>query len=312
MYSKLFAFILFFISFTFLQAQEEAVEESLSEEEMLALYQAYTDSVEKSLTYEYDNIALKEGLASIQVPTGYKYLNGKDSDMILTKLWGNPPSEGEDVSLGMLLPENFTPMADSSFAINITYTEEGYIDDEDASDIDYDEMLETMQSDAKEINSYRIEQGYDPVYLIGWASPPFYDAANKKLHWAKELKFGEAESNTLNYNIRVLGRKGYLQLNVIGEMYMLEQVKTTIDPILASVNFEEGNAYADFDPEVDKVAAYGVGALIAGKVLAKAGIFAKFGVLLAKFWKIIAVAVVAVFGGIKKFFFNKKEDKNEA
>ena len=41
--------------------------------------------------------------------------------------------------------------------------------------------------------------------------------------------------------------------------------------ILARTEFTVGNRYADFDPSIDKVAAYGVGALIAGKVLAKAG-----------------------------------------
>lgn len=183
----------------------------------MAAYTAYVDSISKSLTYEYDKVFLKENLASIQVPNGYKYLNGKDSDMILTDIWGNPPSEGEDKSLGMLLPENFSPMADSSFAINITYTEEGFIDDDDAADIDYDELLESMQSEEKAINEYREQGGYEPIYLVGWASPPFYDSQTKKLHWAKEIKFGDAETNTLNYNIRILGRKGYLQLNVIGE-----------------------------------------------------------------------------------------------
>jgi hypothetical protein len=39
------------------------------------------------------------------------------------------------------------------------------------------------------------------------------------------------------------------------------------------VEFEPGNRYADFNPDVDEVAAYGIGALVAGKVAAKAGLF---------------------------------------
>ena len=52
--------------------------------------------------------------------------------------------------------------------------------------------------------------------------------------------------------------------------------------VIAFTNFNEGNRYEDFDPELDKVAAYGIGALVAGKVAAKAGLFkGLFALLLA-------------------------------
>jgi len=246
-------------------------------------------------------------LATIQVPEGYKFLNGADSDRVITDVWGNPPREGDNRSLGMLIPEKDTPMSDSSFAINITYTEDGYIDDSDAKSIDYDEMLESMRADSKLANEYRIEEGYPPVDLVGWASQPYYDEISKKLHWAKELRFGDSPENTLNYNIRVLGRKGYLQMNVIGEMFVFDKVKENIDPVISSVNFNQGQRYADFNPDMDKVAAYGVGALIAGKVMAKAGLFAKVGILLAKFWKVIALAIFGLLAGIRNFFGGKNK-----
>lgn len=286
------------------------VNQEISEEQYQILWAQFRDSVEQTLKYETGLIQLKDGMATIDVPAGFKYLNAKDSDMIITDIWGNPPSEEGDKSLGLLIPENVSPLADSSFAINITYSEDGYVDDEDAKDIDYDELLETMQDDTDAANEMRAEMGYPTVQLVGWASQPFYDADSKKLHWAKELRFADYPDNTLNYNIRILGRKGYLQLNAIGEMYILDEVKSNIDPLLANVSFTEGNRYSDFNPSIDKVAAYGIGGLIAGKVLAKAGIFAKLGLLLAKFWKVILVALAALGGGIMKFF--KKEDNTPA
>ncbi len=289
------------------------VTQELTEAEIMVLYKQYADSIVSTLTYDTGLVNLKNDIAVIEVPGGFKYLNGKDSEMVLTDLWGNPPNQGGgDMSLGMLFPEAASPMSDSMFAINITYVEDGYIDDSDARDIDYDDLLETMQSDALEENKYRSEMGYEPIQIVGWASSPYYDAENKKLHWAKELKFGTSPINTLNYNIRILGRKGYLQLNAIGEMYVLDQVKENITPILSSVNFKQGNRYADFNPDIDEVAAYGIGGLIAGKVLAKAGIFAKLGLVLAKFWKIIAVAIIGFFAGIKKLFTGKNEDQARA
>ena len=297
--------ILLFAGFLTLHASEtDSVE--YTEAEMMAMYKAYADSVVNTFSYETGSVSLRSGLAEIVIPSGFKYLNGDDSETVLVDLWGNPPNE-EEPSLGMLIPADHTPMTDSSFAINITYVEDGHVKDADAKDIDYDELLETMKKSTSEANAYRTELGYLPIELIGWAKPPFYDSENKKLHWAKELKFGDLEENTLNYNIRILGRKGYLQLNVIGEMYTLGEVNAKIDPVLSSVNFKPGNTYSDFDPSIDKIAAYGIGGLIAGKVLAKAGILAKVGIFLAKFWKIVAVAVVALFAGLRKIFGAKSQ-----
>ncbi len=278
------------------------VNQEYSDEELLNAYEAYSDSVSQQLQYEYGEVTLKNGLAKIAVPPGYKFLNGKDAEMVLTDLWGNPPSDPGYESLGMLFPEESTPMSDSSFVINITYTEDGYIDDSDASSIDYDELLEGMKEDTRLESETRLEMGYPAIKLIGWASAPYYDGANKKLHWAKELKFGDAPEHTLNYNIRVLGRKGFLELNAIGEMYVLGKVKSEIEPILTSVNFNEGFQYSDFDPDIDEVAAYGIGALIAGKVLAKAGILAKIGLFLAKGWKLIVLGLIALGAGVRRFF----------
>jgi len=287
------------------------VEYSSSELMEMAIFNAYVDSIDNSLQYEYGEQTIGEGLAILTVPAGFKFLNGKDTEMILTDVWGNPPSDPADQSLGMLVPESFSVLSDSNYAINITYSAEGYIKDEDAQDIDYDELLKEMKEDIVLASKQREEMGYESIELVGWASQPFYDAESKKLHWAKELKFGGAEENTLNYNIRILGRKGYLELNVIGDMNILDEVKDNIESLLTNVNFQEGSRYSDFNPSMDKVAAYGIGGLIAGKVLAKAGILAKLGVMLAKFWKVIALAVVGLFAGIKRFFFGGSEEEAE-
>ena len=56
--------------------------------------------------------------------------------------------------------------------------------------------------------------------------PPSYDAAAHKLYWAKELMFGTDMDHTLNYNIRVLGRRGVLVLNAVAEMKQLAVIRT--------------------------------------------------------------------------------------
>ncbi|WP_299119400.1 DUF2167 domain-containing protein [uncultured Tenacibaculum sp.] len=288
------AFLCMLTAFSFSQ--------ELTEEEQ-KIYLQKLDSVNNSFTYQYGKISLQNGLAEINIPDGYKFLDAKQSKFVLSELWGNPPSE----VLGLLLPKDISPIDDNfTYAVEITYSDEGFIDDEDAKNLDYSDLLKEMQEDTNSINPERIKQGYPAIDLVGWASSPFYDEENKKLHWAKELNFEGEDINTLNYNIRVLGRKGYLNLNAIGTIDVLPLFKKDVDNILNSVSFSKGNTYHDFNPNVDKVAAYGIGGLIAGKVLAKAGFFA----LLLKFWKVIAIAIIGLFTAFKNKILGKPDSED--
>lgn len=291
--------LLLFFTLMISFSQESSDEITKEQQE---LYQKQLDSINNSFTYQYGKIVIENGLAEIDIPKGYKFLDGKQSKNVLTDLWGNPPSE----VIGMLFPENISPISENfSYAVEITYSNEGYIEDEDAKDLDYDALLEEMQEDANLGNKERKKLGYPTIELVGWASKPFYSENDKKLHWAKELKFEGDEINTLNYNIRVLGRKGYLNLNAIGTIDVLPVFNNDVNEILNSVHFTVGNKYADFNPDIDDVAAYGIGGLIAGKLLAKAGFFA----LIVKFWKFIAIGAVGLFSIFKKKIFGKKEEE---
>lgn len=267
-------------------------------------YLAEAARIDSTFRYQYGKIDLKEGIASLTVPEGYKFLDAEQSRYVLTDLWGNPPDES---ALGLLFPEQGSPILNMSYAIEITYSEDGYIDDEDAQELDYAELLEQMQTDTKESNKARAAEGYPTMELVGWAVSPFYDAENKKLHWAKEIKFEGTEVNTLNYNVRVLGRRGYLMLNVIGDMNVLDEVNQNIDTFLSGTSFNDGHRYSDFNPDLDQVAAYGIGGLIAGKVLAKAGFF----VILLKFWKFIAIGAAGLFALLRKKLFSPAPERRE-
>ncbi|RAJ77369.1 putative membrane-anchored protein [Chitinophaga dinghuensis] len=267
------------------------------------------DSIRKAQKYEIGNIKLPGGKAEIKVPAGFKYLNKEQSIFVLTKLWGNPESNAENM-LGMIFPENSDPFSDSSFVFVVAYEEVGYIKDDDAEKINYDDLMKDMQKDEKEVNEARQKEGYAPIHLIGWAQPPFYDKQNKVLHWAKEIHFGDQEGpNTLNYQIRILGRHGILSLNAVCTMRELPLVKANIDKVLHMATFTEGNTYFDFDPKIDKVAAWTIGGLVAGKILAKVGLFAFLAKFLVAGWKFILLGLAALGGFIKKMLGRKKAEE---
>lgn len=267
----------------------------------------YIDSVRSAQHYETGTIHLPGGKAEIKVPAGFKFLNKEQSISVLTKVWGNPPSTAEN-ALGMIFPENDDPFSDSSYVFIVKYEDIGYVKDDDAEKIDYDEMLEGMQKEEKETNEERVKAGYSTIHIVGWAQKPFYDKEKKVLHWAKELQFGDQEGpHTLNYEIRILGRHGILSLNAVCTMKELSLVKANIDKVLPMASFTDGNTYFDFDPKVDNVAAWTIGGLVAGKVLAKVGFFAVILKYLGVLWKFILLGLAAFAGLFKKLFNRKKE-----
>jgi len=257
-----------------------------------------------SLHFQSGEIALPDASAHLRVQSGFRYLAHDDTRRVLEELWGNPP---DDDVIGLLVPDNAPLDSDHSWAVLVTFSSDGYVSDEDASKIDYAQMLADMKEQTHEANAERKEAGYGTVELIGWAQPPHYDAAAKKIYWAKELQFDGSDNHSLNYDIRVLGREGYLSLNAIAGMNDLALVRDGMTRVLPMAEFDSGHRYADYEPGSDKLAAYGLAALVGGGVAAKAGLFAKLGVLLLAGKKFIVLLVLGIGAFLAKIFGKKKD-----
>ena len=258
--------------------------------------------LQSSLQWATGDVPLRDGLATLHLGESLRYLTPADATKVI-QAWGNPPAD----TLGMIFPAEMGPFDEGNWAVVINYTEDGHVDDGDAGDIDYDDLLKEMQQDTLDANAERQKLGFAALELKGWAEPPHYDSASHRLYWAQEL--ASATDSTLNYEVRVLGRKGVLSLNAVANMAQLPQVKTDMERVMTQVEFTTGNTYTDFNPDIDQVAAYGIGALVAGKLAAKAGLLALLfkGLLAAK--KLVIVAVVAVVGFVKRLFGKQEEAK---
>lgn len=274
----------------------------LRKQEMLA----FLDSADKTIAYQTGDVKVQD-FAVVTVPAGYKFIPDSTARWIVTSLWENPADAASSV-VGMLVPKDYALTNFDAWAFVMSWDESGYVKDKDANDIDYDDMLKEIQDGEKENNTERTAAGYSTIHLVGWASKPFYDGDNKVLHWAKELEFDGEGEHTLNYDVRILGRKGVLSMNAVGSMDQLADIKQHIPEIVHIARFTDGNRYTDFDPGVDKVAAYTIGGLVAGKLLAKAGLIA----LLLKNIKLVALALFGIFAAgrkkIARLFSKKKED----
>jgi uncharacterized membrane-anchored protein len=269
------------------------------------------DQFAATLRPQTGSVALPSAQATLKLAEGYSFLSAADARRVLTQAWGNPPNDGV---LGMILPgtDPHVVFDGDAWAVIVTFVDEGYVSDKDAAKTDYDKMLKDMQEQTRDENPERVKQGYPAIELLGWAEPPRYDADAHKLYWARDLKFqkaGDASVHTLNYAIRVLGRKGYLSLNAVAPIEQLNKVRADMPAVVAMAEFDPGARYADYNSSTDKAAAYGVAALVAGGLAAKAGLFAKLGVLLLALKKLIIIGLAAIGGVAAKLFKRKKVEE---
>lgn len=208
----------------------------------------------------------------------------------------------------MIFPQNSSATAEGGYAFVVEYEALGYVKDEDADKIDYDDLLKEMKEGGKKANEERKKAGLETIELLGWAAKPHYDKEKKILYWAKELEVAGADQHTLNYDIRVLGRKGLLNIQAVSGMAQLDSVNSHIADVVSMVSFNEGSRYTDFDSNTDEVAAWTIGGLVAGKVLAKVGFFA----ILLKYLKLIIAGVVLAGGAIWRFITGRRKQKEMA
>ncbi len=257
---------------------------------------------ERSLHYKQGRIKILSGAVEFQIPKGFRFLEAKDAQRVLTDAWGNPP---DDTTLGLIFPANLGPFDRTSWAVEVSYDEDGYVSDKEAASTNYTDLLKQMQDSANESNDQRKKDGYETIKLIGWAVPPRYDSGSHKMYWAKELEFGKDPAHTLNYNVRVLGRRGVLNLNAIAGMNQLPQIQKDMKQVIQFASFSNGNRYQDYQPGTDKLAEYGLAALVAGGIAAKTGLLAKILLVLLGLKKFAIVLVIAVAGFVRKLFGGK-------
>ena len=278
-----------------------------------AQYEARMRALEGSIHPQSGIVTLPSAKARLNLGDNYYFLPAQDAQRILVEAWGNPPEAAMNV-LGMVFPKGRS-FNDGTWGAVLEYEDTGHISDKDASSQDYDSVLSDMKSSAEEENEARKQQGYPESHIAGWAQAPTYDAQNKTLIWARDIKFEGAEDNTLNYDVRTLGRSGVLSLNMVDVMPNLPMVRTAAAQLGSTVQFDEGARYADFNASTDKTAEYGLAGLVAaGAGLAVAKKVGLIGILLLVLKKGLVVLLAAGAGAIawmKKKFGRGGDDDAE-
>lgn len=265
---------------------------------LLALFLVVPATAELGIPHKKGPTKVKLGgdLAEIYVPEGMVFIAKAETVMLLEQT-GNFPEGNE---LGCLLMDD----ENEAFWVVISYDKMGYVKDDDAADIDADELLADFKAGTEAANEQRKAQGDTPLNLIGWGEEPRYDSQRHHLVWA--LIGESAGDKVVNFNTRILGREGVMSLNLICDPANLDRYKPQMDVLLQNTTYSEGKRYADFQ-EGDTVSEAGILALVAGgAAAAKLGFFAKIGkflvYLLVVGKKFVIVIILGAVALVKNLF----------
>ena len=113
-------------------------------------------------------------------------------------------------------------------------------------------------------------------------------------------------------SIIALGRKDIIAITLADSNNNLEKTQKSANELLNTITFNPGNRYEDYNPKTDKTAEYGLTALIVGAAAAKKfGLIAVIIAFIAKFSKIIIVAVAGGLYAMKKIFSRRRHDDDD-
>lgn len=241
-------------------------------------------------------------VAELKLPENYSFV-GPDS---LDRFYQITQNMRNGKEVGVVMAPNYMLFFD--------YDDTGYVKDEEKDKLESDKLLKAMTEGEDESNEARKERGWDQMKIKGWATAPHYDTKTNNLKWAINIASSQDgfKDVFINESIRLLGRGGVMNVTLVTGTPGFKAAETEADKLLASnFSYLSGQKYSEFKAG-DKVAAYGLSALVLGGgavAAAKLGLFAKLGVFFGKFWKAIVFGVIAL-GAVIKKIFNKVTGAN--
>ncbi len=230
--------------------------------------------------------------AQFALPAGYGFVPREQASELMRSI-GN--RTGDDF-IGLIFPETDS----QSWFVSVQFEDAGYVKDDDAKNWNADELLQSLKDGTEAGNNERERMGFPPLKVTRWVEEPKYESGTHRLVWSAEAMLKEADDPdpTINYNTYALGRDGYISLNLVTTASTVDGDKLSAQELLSAVRFNDGKRYADFDASTDKVAAYGLAALVAGVAAKKLGLLAIAGAFVLKFAKVILLAAAAIGGGL--------------
>jgi len=283
-------------------AQSAVPSEEARKTELAAAWQ----SASKAGTGGPSDVALIDQ-ASLKLGSNYFFVPKAEGARVLRAL-GNVVSESGFIGLVLGTRQN------DEWMVVIRYVKDGYIKDDDAKNWNADELLKAIRDGVAQSNPERVSRGFPEMEVIGWVEPPAYDATTHRLVWSllgKDKGEPDNVAKNVNYNTYALGRDGYFSLNLLTSSDRIASEKAVASDLLAALSYSAGKRYEDFSASTDRIAEYGLMALVGGVAVKKLGLFALVAALALKFAKVIMIGAAVLGAGVVKFFRRKPQNASD-
>lgn len=290
---KIFSLIFFLLIFTHIQALEKKLLKDDEWEKKIGTLNW------KNLDEKEHNAFIKKANAKVLILDNEIYLdNYKDINQFSWWAYGH----GTDKTMVMHI-------RGTGYDVFLDYRDDGYVKLDDWKNVNSNNLLSELREIAKANAIYLKEKNLDYVNKIDWIYKPTLNQENKSVSYSYKVDWNSGQKSMESKNL-ILGKKGYLESAFVVAYKKDIDLKYESDfskDFVNGVIFNEGFKHSDYKPG-DKIAAAGIGGLVAGslgvKVLAKTGLLAK----LLKFWWIL-LAPLAFFG---KFLSGKESSSNNS
>jgi uncharacterized membrane-anchored protein len=226
----------------------------------------------------------------VDVPAGLAFVDRETTKAELEK----GGDSGENVEGMIVSPDGWE--------VVIEYNGDGHVNDSDANELDPNDLFKSYQEGNTQQNTRRRSLGVPELFLDGWSDMPHYEKASHHLLWG--LKGHSTDGQVVNYFTRILGRTGYMSLDLIASSDTIEQAKTQAAEVITATRFKAGSKYEDYKAG-DKSSGMGLKALVIGGAgvavfkVAKAGILIKLLLIFKKGFIVLIAGIGALF---KKIF----------
>lgn len=203
---------------------------------------------------ELKSYPLPDSHAQFQLPSGNVLLLGADAERFAWLVSGVEFPATEAI---------LSPDSEDNSLVYFEWRDEGYVSDSDWEEVDAAALLKEYSESTEHSNEERAKNGFAPMHVVGWLQPPEYNPETHTVSYALELEDGEG--HWANAVALRLGRAGYVEMTWAGSLESLKQdanKPALLQTALGAHEFDAGHRYADFQ-DGDKVAAYGIGGLLA-------------------------------------------------
>ncbi|CDR33517.1 DUF2167 domain-containing protein [Criblamydia sequanensis] len=286
-------------------AQFENISEE-EKEELQSLYEMLSDLPEKereiaiafySLDWKDSGThKLEQSNSTISLPEGYRLLIGDEA------------KKGRKLTCGDFENPNLEATVYNDDFENVIIFENlqgGYVSIDDWEDLDPESLLKSISENTEKANEERKKNGFNTLHVVGWVQKPLLDKLTNTVYWAIEAESAD-EGAIVNSVALRLGREGFEKIVWVTQKESYVPFGGHLEVMLRAHSFDPGYRYSDYK-EGDKMASYGIAALVAatmgGKIIKASGFF----VILKKLSGILIATLAAIFYKLKNIFKHKNE-----